>query len=184
LWLITPLFNHHPLPKNQVYCVHTEPNFSLPWQRKRQFASTSSGFMIAATVPGQRWLLTNAHSVEYASQVRVKRRGDDAKFLARVLAVGTECDIALLTVDDDAFWEGVTPLEFGPLPRLQDPVVVVGHPVGGESLAIVSGVVSRIEVTNYVHGSTELLGCQVSAPINSGNSGGPGELIKEGCVCV
>ena len=37
-------------------------------------------------------------------QVKVKRRGDDRKFLAKVLAVGTECDIALLTVEDDAFW--------------------------------------------------------------------------------
>ena len=53
----------------KVYCVHTEPNFSLPWQRKRQYASTSSGFMVQSP-GGQRWLLTNAHSVEYHSQVR------------------------------------------------------------------------------------------------------------------
>lgn len=52
----------------KVYCVHTEPNFSLPWQRKRQYASTSSGFMVQGA-KGQRWLLTNAHSVEYHSQV-------------------------------------------------------------------------------------------------------------------
>ena len=32
-------------------------------------------------------------------QVKVKRRGDDQKFLAKVLAIGTECDIALLTVE-------------------------------------------------------------------------------------
>ena len=29
----------------------------------------------------------------------MKRRGDDQKFLAKVLAIGTECDIALLTVE-------------------------------------------------------------------------------------
>lgn len=52
-------------------------------------------------------------------QVQVKRRGDDQKFIAQVLAVGTECDIALLTVQDEAFWEGVTPLQLGSLPRLQ-----------------------------------------------------------------
>ena len=52
-------------------------------------------------------------------QVKVKRRGDDQKFLAEVLAIGTECDIALLTVRDDAFWQGVVPLQLGPLPRLQ-----------------------------------------------------------------
>jgi hypothetical protein len=33
------------------------------------------------------------------AQVKVKRRGDDQKFLAKVLAIGTECDIALLTVE-------------------------------------------------------------------------------------
>ncbi len=52
-------------------------------------------------------------------QVRVRRRGHDQKFLAQVLAVGVECDIALLTVEDPAFWEDVQPLKFGPLPRLQ-----------------------------------------------------------------
>ena len=52
----------------KIFCVHTEPNYSLPWQRKRQYASTSSGFIIAGE-NGERWLLTNAHSVEYFSQV-------------------------------------------------------------------------------------------------------------------
>lgn len=52
-------------------------------------------------------------------QVKVKRRGDDQKFIAQVLAIGVECDIALLTVEDETFWEGVSPLDFGPLPRLQ-----------------------------------------------------------------
>ena len=49
----------------------------------------------------------------------MRRRGHDQKFLAQVLAVGVECDIALLTVEDPAFWEDVQPLKFGPLPRLQ-----------------------------------------------------------------
>lgn len=52
----------------KVYCVHTEPNYSLPWQRKRQYSSTSSGFIVSGSA-GQRWILTNAHSVEYHSQV-------------------------------------------------------------------------------------------------------------------
>lgn len=34
----------------KVYCTHTEPNWSLPWQRKRQMASTSSGFIISGAV--------------------------------------------------------------------------------------------------------------------------------------
>lgn len=68
---------------------------------------------------------------------------------------------ALLTVSDDEFWEGVTPVEFGDLPALQDAVTVVGYPIGGDTISVTSGVVSRIEILSYVHGSTELLGLQV-----------------------
>ncbi|KAG0592789.1 hypothetical protein KC19_1G280900 [Ceratodon purpureus] len=152
----------------KVYCTHTDPNFSLPWQKRRQYSSTGSGFMIQG-----RRLLTNAHCVEHHTQVKVKRRGDDTKFVANVLAIGPECDIALLSVEDENFWKGVEPLRFGSLPRLQDAVTVVGYPIGGESISVTSGVVSRIEVTSYVHGASELLGVQIDAAINAGNSGGP-----------
>ncbi|KAL1812457.1 hypothetical protein ACET3Z_022522 [Daucus carota] len=163
----------------KVFCVHTDPNFSLPWQRKRQYSSSSSGFVIAG-----RRVLTNAHSVEHFTQVKVKKRGSDTKYVATVLAVGTECDIALLTVADDEFWEGVSPVEFGDLPTLQDAVTVVGYPIGGDTISVTSGVVSRIEILSYVHGSTELVGLQIDAAINSGNSGGPAFSDRGACVGI
>uniref|UniRef100_J3MCQ9 Protease Do-like PDZ domain-containing protein n=2 Tax=Oryza brachyantha TaxID=4533 RepID=J3MCQ9_ORYBR len=163
----------------KVFCVHTEPNFSLPWQRKRQYSSSSSGFII-----GGRRVLTNAHSVEHYTQVKLKKRGSDTKYLATVLAIGTECDIAMLTVEDDEFWKGVSPVEFGSLPALQDAVTVVGYPIGGDTISVTSGVVSRIEILSYVHGSTELLGLQIDAAINSGNSGGPAFNDKGKCVGI
>jgi S1-C subfamily serine protease len=128
--------------------------------------------------------LTNAHSVEHHTQVKLKKRGSDTKYLATVLAIGTECDIALLTVTDDEFWEGVSPVEFGDLPALQDAVTVVGYPIGGDTISVTSGVVSRMEILSYVHGSTELLGLQIDAAINSGNSGGPAFNDKGKCVGI
>ena len=76
----------------------------------------------------------------------------------------------MLTVSDDDFWEGVSPVEFGDLPALQDAVTVVGYPIGGDTISVTSGVVSRIEILSYVHGSTELLGLQVVklVPASSG----------------
>lgn len=68
---------------------------------------------------------------------------------------------------------GMTPLEFGPLPHLQDSVAVIGYPIGGDTISVTAGVVSRIEVTDYTHGSTDLLAIQIDAAINGGNSGGP-----------
>jgi S1-C subfamily serine protease len=79
-------------------------------------------------------------------QVKVKRRGSDLKFVAKVVAIGVECDLALLLVEDDAFWEGQSYVRFGVLPRLQDSVLVVGYPIGGDTVSVTSGVVSRIEV--------------------------------------
>ena len=128
----------------RIYCTHTEPNFSMPWQRTKQEFSTSSGFVI----PGNR-ILTNAHSVEYGSLVQVKKRQSEDKYVARVLAVGHECDLAVLAVEDPSFWKDLHPLQFGELPDLFEDVSVIGYPVGGDSISISSGVVSRIEMQEY-----------------------------------
>ncbi|KAK1404455.1 DegP protease 9 [Heracleum sosnowskyi] len=181
------LFNAPPMKKVmplmdavvKVFCTHTEPNYSLPWQRKRQYSSSSSGFVV-----GGKRVLTNAHSVQHFTQIKLKKRGSDTKYLATVLAIATECDIALLTVSNEEFWEGVSPLEFGGLPVLQDAVTVVGYPIGGDTISVTSGVVSRIEILSYVHGATELLGLQIDAAINSGNSGGPAFSDNGKCVGI
>ena len=82
----------------KVLCTHAEPNYSLPWQMRKQHQSSSTGFVIDLK---RRWILTNAHSVEHHTQVRLKKRGSETKHVATVLAIGRECDIALLTVSDD-----------------------------------------------------------------------------------
>ena len=190
----------------RIYAQTAEPNLALPWQRERPFESSGTGFAIALA-NGTMRVLTNAHVVEHASVLQVRRRGDDRKYEARVVALGAECDLALLQVDDDdafveaeepvssaattarpnfwdwpkrarrsrgAFWRGAPPLEWGPLPRLQDEVAVVGFPVGGESVSVTAGVVSRIELTDYAQSpGSRLLTLQIDAAINAGNSGGP-----------
>jgi len=50
---------------------------------------------------------------------------------------------------------------------------VAGYPLGGDSLSITKGIVSRVTMTRYAHASNKLLGIQIDAAINPGNSGGP-----------
>ncbi|CAN0899066.1 Protease Do-like 2, chloroplastic, partial [Linum grandiflorum] len=121
---------------------------------------------------------------QYLLQVKVKRRGDDTKYVAKVLAKGVDCDIALLAVESEDFWEDAEPLQLGHLPHLQDAVTVVGYPLGGDTISVTKGVVSRIEVTSYAHGSSELLGIQIDAAINPGNSGGPAFNDHGECIGV
>ncbi|KAM0958105.1 hypothetical protein EV1_023198 [Malus domestica] len=163
----------------KVFCIHTPPNFSLPWQRNKQYHSSSSGVVI-----GSKRILTNAHSVDHQIEVKVMKWGSDTKYLATVLAIGNDCDIAMLTVSDDKFWEGTPPVKFGGLPARQDAVTVVGYPIGGDTISVTRGVVSRMEILAYVHGSAELLGMQTDAAINPGNSGGPAFNDKGECVGI
>ncbi|TQD94976.1 hypothetical protein C1H46_019407 [Malus baccata] len=140
--------------------------------------------IICAFMIGDGKLLTNAHCVEHYTQVKVKRRGDDTKYVAKVLARGVDCDIALLSVESEEFWKGAEPLQLGSLPHLQESVTVVGYPLGGDTISVTKGVVSRIEVTSYAHGSSDLLGIQIDAAINPGNSGGPAFNDKGECIGV
>jgi len=155
----------------KIFAVRTEPNLSMPWQMKRQYSSTASGFVIAG-----RRILTNAHAVAFQASVRVRKHGSAEKFVAKLIGVGHQCDLALLTVEDESFWCDLEPLEFGTMPNLQEAITVIGYPTGGDSISVTKGVVSRVEETFYQHGSFRLLAIQIDAAINPGNSGGPALL--------
>jgi S1-C subfamily serine protease len=84
----------------KIYATHNfEPDTTMPWQKLKSYNSYSSGFVIEG-----RRILTNAHSVEYAGQVLVRRRGSSQKYRATTQTVANECDLAVLTIDDDSFW--------------------------------------------------------------------------------
>ncbi|PFH32026.1 serine protease [Besnoitia besnoiti] len=160
----------------KVYSDYTDPNYSLPWQMQRQGTSTGSGFILK-----DRLIMTNAHCVSWNNRLQVRKHGSPSKYVARIVAVGHECDLALITVDDEAFWQAdLAELELGDVPALQDGVVVLGYPRGGDNLCITSGVVSRVDVNPYAHSNTCLLCVQIDAAINPGNSGGP--ALKDGRV--
>lgn len=140
-----------------------QPNYELPWQMKEESISTSTAFVIS-----DRRLITVAHGILFHTVVRVKKRSSDELFVAKVLCVAEECDLALLTVEDEAFWDDDIPaLEFGSLPALQDDITTVGYPISGENICLTSGVTSRIEMQGG------FLIIQIDAAINLGNSGGP-----------
>lgn len=156
----------HSLVK--VFSMTSKPNFFQPWQNHGQSAGTGSGFIIAGHL-----ILTNAHVVANQTFLLVRKQGDTKKYIARLIAVGHECDLAVLTVDDPTFFKNTPVLELGALPKLRETVSVLGYPVGGDNVSITEGVVSRIEPIIYSHSRRELLAIQIDAAINPGNSGGP-----------
>lgn len=159
----------------KIYSVYADFNYSQPWQKRSQNERSGSGCIIEG-----RRIITNAHVVSNSTFLQVKRSDQAKRFNARVQVVAHECDLAMLKVDDESFFEGTEPVPISALPGIRDKVAVYGFPVGGEELSITEGVVSRIEHVRYAHSSIRLMACQIDAAINSGNSGGP--VIKDGSI--
>src|SRR5262249_46540927 len=136
--------------------------------RQRSREVSGSGVVLQ---PGK--ILTNAHIVQYATEVKVQSRPGGDKVEARVESIGPGVDLAVLAVDDRAFFKKRPPLpRSGKLPRVRDTVEVYGFPIGGAELSVTKGVISRISYGEFYSGGQGLV-VQVSAAVNPGNSGGP-----------
>jgi len=152
----------------KILTVKNPPSYHQPWQNLGRHAANGTGFII----DGNR-VLTSAHVVSNAVFIHVRRAGKTEKFPAEVEYFDHESDLALLKIEDEAFFAGVETLPLGKLPDVRDKVAVYGFPDGGDKLSITEGVVSRIEHINYSYSGAFLLACQIDASINTGNSGGP-----------
>ena len=152
----------------KIYTVYNTYDYDRPWQMKGQDSCSGSGTII----DGKR-ILTNAHVVADHTFIQVRKAGDAKRYTAEVEVLAHQCDLAILKVNDDSFFENVDPIQIGDLPRIRDRVAVYGFPEGGDELSITEGVVSRVEHNLYSHSFAHLLTCQIDAAINEGNSGGP-----------
>lgn len=152
----------------KVFATVRYPSPFRPWTKETPSAITASGVVI----DGKR-ILTNAHAVLYASDIQVQATKEGDKVAATVAAVAPGIDLAVLKLADASFFQKHPPVvRANMLPRIKDPVLVYGFPVGGDSLSITKGIVSRIEFVPYSF-STSGLRIQIDAAINAGNSGGP-----------
>ena len=145
------------------------PNWVEPWRFSRVAGGLGSGFVIR----GNR-IMTNAHVVSWSKQLVVHRYQDPQPYRATVEFIGHDCDLAILKVEDEAFFKGIEPLQIGELPAARSSVTTYGYPAGGRQISYTRGVISRIEMQRYAHiYNRSLLTVQTDAAINPGNSGGP-----------
>jgi len=119
-------------------------------------------------------LVTNAHVVGEASQVRVIFDDNDSGVPAQVVGRDTSSDLAVLKVDP-ARAPALVSLPFADSDQVTvgDAAIAIGYPLGLDRTAtagIISGLGREIRAPN---GFTIDKVIQTDAPINPGNSGGP-----------
>ena len=145
------------------------PDWQSPWKLKPTGRRQGSGFLIQDNL-----ILTNAHVVSDSRMLLVNKISSPAPFLADVVAIAHDSDLALLKVRNSNFYLNLNPLQLGGIPELRSRVRAYGYPIGGQELSRTEGVVSRIEFGTYVHtGIDSHLLVQTDSAINPGNSGGP-----------
>lgn len=154
----------------KIHSTIQRPSYLEPWRISRPENASGTGFLIKG-----KKIITNAHVISDSRNIQVQKDADSRMYPAHVLAVGHDCDLAVIEVEDDSFYNDMSPLPLATqLPDLNSEVTVLGFPIGGTRLSITKGVVSRIDYGVYAHSGADMhLVIQVDAAINPGNSGGP-----------
>jgi S1-C subfamily serine protease len=163
-----------PIPWGAVMhfsVVSVLPNLQNPWKTETAKKWTGSGFYV-----GNKRILTNNHVIYFATSIRVERNGQPGNFPARVISKSPLCDLALVTVDDDTFWDGLPEIQFDDeIPFLGDSVLALGYPLNASTVTVTKGIVSSVEMQDLTLAGSNpiLINCIIDAAINGGNSGGP-----------
>ncbi len=130
--------------------------------------TTGSGTGVVMSADG--YIITNAHVIEDAQQIRVLL-SDDREFAAQCVGFDTVSDLAVLQVQAT----DLVPAEFGDSGSLRvgDEVMAIGDPLGITFRGTMTdGIISAINRDVKTGGKTMTL-IQTTAALNSGNSGGP-----------
>lgn len=130
-----------------------------------QTASAGSGFII--TEDG--YIVTNCHVVSGGGSVKVTLY-DGSTYDGTVVGSDEEFDIAVVKINAS----GLKPVTIGDSSALQvgNDVAVIGNPLGELTFSMSEGIVSCVDRLINVEGSPFNM-IQVTAAVNSGNSGGP-----------
>ena len=152
----------------KVFSSMRAPDLYKPWAKQASTEVTGSGVVIE----GKR-ILTNAHVVAFSSEIQVQANQAGDKMSATLEGMAPGIDLAVLKLEDAKFFDTHRPLPRATkLPDIKDAVMVYGYPIGGTSLSVTKGIVSRVEFVPYSF-PTFGLRIQLDAAINPGNSGGP-----------
>ena len=135
--------------------------------RQVQTASSGSGFIISK----DGYIVTNYHVVGGGTSVEVTLNNGKT-FPAQIIGGDPDYDIAVIKVDPGE--TELQPVVLGASSSLQvgDEVVAIGNPLGELTFSMSEGIVSCLNREITVD-NTPFNMIQVTAAVNSGNSGGP-----------
>ena len=138
-----------------------------------------SGAGSGVVISEDGYILTCAHVVNGATNVKVQLNGDDTQYDATVVGLDTASDIAVVKIEAT----GLTPAVVGDSDKLAvgEEVIAVGNPLGTLGGTVTNGIISALNRQITVENNAMTL-IQTNAAVSPGNSGGGlfnanGELV-------
>lgn len=190
----------------QIFSEETYVEYTKPWTISGHGRSSGTGFAVRvknyiniANGWGDLFIMTNAHVVEHATYITVRKNKSSTLYIAKVESIAYECDLALLSIvgkgsksqfpkDYDVkvakeFWHDIKPLKFGSMPQKTNVIFAYGYPMGAENISISKGTINRIRILHYTTAAKGIT-IQTDTSINPGNSGGPALNSKDEVIGV
>ncbi|KAI8523069.1 hypothetical protein RHMOL_Rhmol13G0046000 [Rhododendron molle] len=160
-----------------VVCTMAEPDFSYPWRREQEHQSYAYGLIMSG-----RRVLTTAHSVDHHTVLKLVKDNCHTLYTATMLAIAPECGLALLTVNDDEFWMGVKPMEFGDMPSPGDKAIIALSREDRDYVPLMTARVLRLGMTRYLFWGSKLLAFQLNVGSKGAMCSGPAFDERGKCV--
>lgn len=169
----------------KIYTSFNQYDHQNPWSKLGPRQKYGSGAIIQLPDSDQMVVLTNSHVISAHTYIEGRKNGQTDRYKLKPLWVSHELDLALLVPFHDheiaLFFSGTTPVPLGNVPPLQTDLMLLGYPIGGDTISATKGVLSRLEYQPYSNSGFSFLAGQIDAASNPGNSGGPavvnGEII-------
>ena len=174
--LAAPVMREDPIANStvRVFTTVSIPDVRKPWAKLPPREETGSGFVI----DGKR-ILTNAHFIEYATDIQIRGNKAGDKIPARVIAIDTSLDLAVLKLDDDTFFDSHAALSPAPLvPGTRQIVQTFGYSDDSSNVTVLNPSVATLTFAPY-DAQTSGLMLLLNSEIPPGSSGGP---VTQGSV--
>ncbi len=175
------IYNH---AINQMVGVDTSLTSTNYLGQTVDYPVSGSGFIISE----DGYILTNYHVISYAvlyGGTLSVLMYDGSKYDAQIIGFVDDNDVAVIKIDA----EGLEPVTFGDSDSMSvgEQIYAVGNPLGELTYTMTDGIVSALDrvitTSDDITSQTRSINMfQISAAVNSGNSGGPvyndrGEVI-------
>jgi len=135
----------------RIHVNYQENNYSSPWKQKK--AGSRSGY---GCVLSSRRILTTADIVKDSTMIKLEKPGGKKFYPGRIEVIDYDVDLAVVSVEDESFFDGLTPVEIDQRIRIDQPVKFMVME-NSNKIRGIPGEIVKISVENYFLGPDKYL---------------------------